>query len=138
MGVLLHANYCLWGANGQKIVVPAPIDKNTPHVPWWWDHLAGQAADFKRCGFSAALLPPVCKSASGAAPDADGYGLNDNYDIGSKDQVYNRPTRSCINTTAATTARIATSARTAKRSMAASPNIHRVSSVRRRLADAHS
>jgi alpha-amylase len=93
VGVLLHANYRRWGANGQKIVVPAPIDKDTPHVPWWWDHLASQAADFKRCGFSAVLLPPVCKSASGAAPDADGYGLYDNYDIGSKDQVYNRPTR---------------------------------------------
>lgn len=93
MGVLLHANYRRWGANGQKIVVPAPIDKDTPHVPWWWDHLASQAADFKRCGFSAVLLPPVCKSQSGAAPDADGYGLYDNYDIGSKEQVYNRPTR---------------------------------------------
>jgi alpha-amylase len=93
VGVLLHANYRRWGANGQKIVVPAPIDKDTPHAPWWWDHLAGQAADFKRCGFSAVLLPPVCKSASGAAPDADGYGLYDNYDIGSKNQVYNRPTR---------------------------------------------
>jgi alpha-amylase len=93
VGVLLHANYRRWGANGQKIVVPAPIDKDTPHAPWWWDHLAGQAADFKRCGFSAVLLPPVSKSQSGAAPDADGYGLYDNYDIGSKDQVYNRPTR---------------------------------------------
>lgn len=93
MGVLLHANYRLMGANGQKIVVPAPIDKDTPHAPWWWDHLANQAADFRRCGFSAVLLPPVCKSSAGAAPDADGYGLYDNYDIGSKNQVYNIPTR---------------------------------------------
>ncbi len=93
MGVLLHANYRLRGPNGQKIVMPAPIDKDTPHAPWWWDHLAGQAADFRRCGFSAVLLPPVCKSQSGAAPDADGYGLFDNYDIGSKNQVYNKPTR---------------------------------------------
>ena len=53
MGVLLHANYRLRGPNGQKIVMPAPIDKDTPHAPWWWDHLAGQAADFRRCGFSA-------------------------------------------------------------------------------------
>jgi alpha-amylase len=93
VGVLLHANYRLRGPNGEKIVMPAPIDKDTPHAPWWWDHLAGQAADFKRCGFSAVLLPPVCKSQSGAAPDADGYGLFDNYDIGSKNQVYNKPTR---------------------------------------------
>jgi alpha-amylase len=93
VGVLLHANYRRWGANGQKIVVPAPIDKDTPHAPWWWDHLASQAADFKRCGFSAVLLPPICKSQSGAAPDADGYGLYDNYDIGSKNQANSRPTR---------------------------------------------
>jgi len=93
VGVLLHANYRQWGANGQKISVPAPIDKHTPHVSWWWDHLAAQAADFKRCGFSAVLLPPVCKSNAGAAPDADGYALYDNYDIGSKNQLNSRPTR---------------------------------------------
>jgi alpha-amylase len=93
MGVLLHAHYRRPGPNGQKIVMPAPVDKDTPHAPWWWDHLASQAADFRRCGFSAILLPPVCKTASGAASDADGYGLYDNYDIGSKNQVFNVPTR---------------------------------------------
>ncbi|HTA23101.1 MAG TPA: hypothetical protein VK763_06180 [Terriglobales bacterium] len=93
MGVLLHAHYRLMGANGQKIVMPAPVDKNTPHAPWWWDHLASQAADFRRSGFSAVLLPPMCKTASGAAPDADGYGLYDNYDIGSKNQFFSIPTR---------------------------------------------
>jgi alpha-amylase len=81
------------GLNGQHIVMPAPIDKNTPNAPWWWDHLASQAADFRRSGFSAVLLPPVTKTASGAAPDADGYGLYDTYDIGSKNQVFNIPTR---------------------------------------------
>lgn len=93
MGVLLHAHYRLMGPDGQKIVMPAPIDAHTPHAPWWWDHLADQAAQFRRSGFSAILLPPVCKTASGAAPDADGYGLYDNYDIGSKSQVFNVPTR---------------------------------------------
>lgn len=93
MGVLLHAHYRLPGPNGQKIVMPAPVDKDTPHAAWWWDHLASQAADFRRCGFSAILLPPVCKTASGAASDADGYGLYDNYDIGSKNQFFNVPTR---------------------------------------------
>jgi len=93
MGVLLHAHYRLMGAGGQKIVMPAPVDKDTPHAPWWWDHLANQAADFRRAGFSAVLLPPACKTASGAAPDADGYGLYDNYDIGSKNQFFNIPTR---------------------------------------------
>ena len=93
MGVLLHAHYRLMGPNGQKIVMPAPVDKDTPQAPWWWDHLASQAAAFRRCGFTAVLLPPVCKTASGAASDADGYGLYDNYDIGSKNQVFNLPTR---------------------------------------------
>jgi alpha-amylase len=93
MGVLLHAHYRVMGPNGQKIVMPAPIDKDTPHAPWWWDHLAAQAAEFRRSGFSAVLLPPVCKTASGAASDADGYGLFDNYDIGSKNQYFNIPTR---------------------------------------------
>ena len=93
MGVLLHAHYRLMGPNGQKIVMPAPVDKNTPHAPWWWDHLASQAGDFRRCGFSAVLLPPMCKTASGAAPDADGYGLYDNYDLGSKNQFFSIPTR---------------------------------------------
>ncbi len=93
MGVLMHALYRQMGPDGQKIVVPAPIDPHTPHAPWWWDHLANQAAQLRSCGFSAILLPPVCKTASGAAPDADGYGLYDNYDLGSKNQVYNIPTR---------------------------------------------
>ncbi|MBV9769633.1 MAG: hypothetical protein JOZ32_08685 [Bryobacterales bacterium] len=93
MGVILHAHYRLMGPGGQKIVMPAPVDKNTPNAPWWWDHLANQAANFRRSGFTAVLLPPVCKTASGAAPDADGYGLYDNYDIGSKNQFFNIPTR---------------------------------------------
>ncbi len=93
MGVLLHAHYRLLAPNGQKIVMPAPVDESTPHAPWWWDHLASQAADLRRCGFTAILLPPVCKTASGAASDADGYGLYDNYDIGSKSQVFSVPTR---------------------------------------------
>ena len=93
MGVLLHAHYRLMGPGGQKIVMPAPVDKDTPNAPWWWDHLANQAPDFRRAGFTAVLLPPVSKTASGAAPDADGYGLYDNYDIGSKNQFFNIPTR---------------------------------------------
>jgi len=93
VGVLLHAHYRLMGPDGQKTVMPAPVDKSTPHAPWWWDHLASQAADFRRSGFTAVLLPPATKTASGAAPDADGYGLYDTYDIGSKNQFFNIPTR---------------------------------------------
>jgi alpha-amylase len=93
MGVILHAHYRRMGPNGEKMVMPAPVDKDASHAPWWWDHLANQAADFRRAGFTAVLLPPVCKTASGAAPDADGYGLYDNYDIGSKKQFFSVPTR---------------------------------------------
>ena len=93
MGVILHAHYRLMGLNGQKIVMPAPVDRNTPNASWWWDRLASQAVEFRRSGFSAVLLPPFCKTASGAAADADGYGLFDNYDIGSKNQFFNIPTR---------------------------------------------
>lgn len=93
MGVLLHAHYRQPGPKGQHIVMPAPVDGATPNAPWWWDRLAAQAADLRRAGFSAVLLPPVCKTASGAAPDADGYGLFDNYDIGSRDQYFSVPTR---------------------------------------------
>jgi alpha-amylase len=81
------------GPHGQKIVMPAPVDRDTPEASWWWDHLADQAAEFRRSGFSAVLLPPVCKTISGSAPDADGYGLYDNYDIGSKKQPVDIPTR---------------------------------------------
>ena len=54
MGVILHAHYRLMGLNGQKIVMPAPVDKNTPHAPWWWDHLASRrrtsaVAAFRQC-----------------------------------------------------------------------------------------
>jgi hypothetical protein len=38
-------------------------------------------------------LPPVLKTASGAAPGADGYGPFDDYDIGSKKQKGSIPTR---------------------------------------------
>jgi hypothetical protein len=42
VGVLLHAHFRLMGPNGQKFVIPAPVDKATPNAPRWWDHLAGQ------------------------------------------------------------------------------------------------
>jgi alpha-amylase len=93
MGVILHALYRRIGPDGEKIAMPAPVDKDTPHAPWWWDHLANQAGDVRRAGFSAVLLPPVCKTDAGDTPGADGYGLFDNYDIGSKNQFFSIPTR---------------------------------------------
>lgn len=92
LGVILNANY-RFIKNGQRQVMPAPVDKDTPDAPWWWDKVASLAPEIKRCGFSVVQLPPFCKTQSGAAPDADGYGKFDDYDIGSKNQFYSTPTR---------------------------------------------
>lgn len=92
MGVILQvAAKFLDGA--QKVTVPAPSDKSTPKAPWWWDHLAMQAHDFARSGFTALLLPPVIKTQSGDQNTGDGYGPYDDYDLGNKLQVGAIPTR---------------------------------------------
>ena len=67
MGVLLQGFYKML----PNQAVPSPADGD-PSVPWWWDHLAAQARDFRRAGFTAIWLPPVLKSASGANAGADG------------------------------------------------------------------
>ena len=43
----------------------------------------------RRCdaGFTAILYPPVCKTQSGHFNTGDGYGVYDQYDIGSKNQM---------------------------------------------------
>lgn len=92
MGVMLHAHYRRTAPNGHKIVMPGPLDPATPNAPWWYDSIAHQAPALRRAGFTAVLLPPATKTISGAAWDADGYGLYDNYDIGSKNQFYSVPT----------------------------------------------
>jgi hypothetical protein len=88
MGVLLQGFYKL----RPNRAVPAPVDGD-PKTPWWWDHLAAQANDFRRAGFTAIWLPPVLKTSAGAHPDSDGYGPFDDYDIGSKHQMGSVPTR---------------------------------------------
>jgi alpha-amylase len=88
MGVLLQAFFKL----PPNEAVPSPVD-GAAATPWWWDHLAGQASDFRRAGFTALWLPPVLKTSAGARPGADGYGPFDDYDIGSKDQMGSIPTR---------------------------------------------
>jgi alpha-amylase len=88
VGVLLQAAYRR--ANG--VSVPSPADGGRA-VPWWWDHLADQAQEFRLSGFSAILLPPVIKTSAGAHAGADGYGPFDDYDLGSKDQCFSIPTR---------------------------------------------
>ena len=87
MGVLLQAGYRR--ASGS---VPSPADGDAS-VPWWWDHLAGQAHALRLAGFTAVLLPPALKTASGANSGADGYGVYDDYDLGNKDQKFSVPTR---------------------------------------------
>ena len=88
MGVLLQAAYRR--ANG--VSVPSPFDGDD-RIPWWWDHVASQAHTFRLAGFSAVLLPPVLKTASGAKEGADGYGVFDDYDLGAKLQAGSVPTR---------------------------------------------
>lgn len=88
MGVILQATIKF--PNGHS--VPSPFDGNR-RTPWWWDHLAGQANAFRQAGFTAVLLPPALKSSAGAFPPADGYGVFDDYDLGSKNQFFSTPTR---------------------------------------------
>jgi alpha-amylase len=88
MGVILQATYKFPNGN----TVPSPVDGNR-RTPWWWDHLAAQANMFRNAGFTAILLPPVMKTSSGAFAGADGYGLFDDYDPGSKNQKFSTPTR---------------------------------------------
>src|SRR5438105_12977476 len=88
MGVLLQGFYKL----RPNRAVPSPADGEA-RTPWWWDHLAAQAHEFRKAGFTAIWLPPVLKTSAGANPGSDGYGPFDDYDIGSKDQMGIVPTR---------------------------------------------
>jgi len=88
MGVILQAAY----RQGVGVSVPCPSDGGAG-VPWWLDHIADQANAFRQAGFSAVLLPPVLKSSKGDGPDADGYAVFDDYDLGSKDQMGSVSTR---------------------------------------------
>jgi alpha-amylase len=88
VGVILQAVYKF--PNGYT--VPSPHDGNR-RIPWWWDHLAAQAASLRQAGFTAILLPPALKTNAGAFPSADGYGVFDDYDLGAKAQFFSVPTR---------------------------------------------
>jgi galactose oxidase len=88
MGVLLQGFY----KKRPNHAVPSPADGD-PSVPWWWDHLAAQANEFRKAGFTAVWLPPALKTASGANAGADGYGVFDDYDAGSRHQKGSTPTR---------------------------------------------
>jgi glycosidase len=88
MGVLLQGFYKL----RPNRAVPSPADGD-PKTPWWWNHLAAQANDFRTAGFTAVWLPPVLKTSAGVHIGSDGYGPFDDYDIGSKSQMGSVPTR---------------------------------------------
>jgi alpha-amylase len=87
MGVAYHAHARFLDRHGNKITVPAPVDPQTPAAPWWYDWIAMNAAALRRAGFTAILYPPVCKTQSGHFNTGDGYGVYDQYDLGSKNQM---------------------------------------------------
>jgi len=87
MGVLLQGFFF---APGRIAGVPSPLDGDRT-IPFWWDHLAAQANDLRRAGFSAIWLPPPLKGASGSF--SSGYDVFDDYDLGDKDQKGTVPTR---------------------------------------------
>lgn len=89
MGVLLQAAY----RRAANVSVPAPADSPGAGIPWWYDHIAAQAQTLRLAGFSAVLLPPALKTNAGAFPDSDGYGVFDDYDLGSKQQFFSVATR---------------------------------------------
>jgi alpha-amylase len=87
MGVLLQGFFF---APGKVAGVPSPLDGDAK-IPFWWDHLAAQANDLARSGFTAIWLPPPLKGASGSF--SSGYDLFDDYDLGAKNQKGTIPTR---------------------------------------------
>jgi alpha-amylase len=93
MGVAYHAHARFLDHQGRRITVPAPVDPQTPAALWWYDWIATNAATLRRAGFTAVLYPPVCKTQSGHFNTGDGYGVYDQYDIGSKNQMGSIETR---------------------------------------------
>lgn len=87
MGVLLQGFFF---GPGRIAGVPSPLDGDRT-IPFWWDHLAAQANDLRRVGFSAIWLPPPLKGASGSF--SSGYDVFDDYDLGDKHQKGTIPTR---------------------------------------------
>src|SRR2546430_1425725 len=93
MGVCYHAHARFLDPHRNRITVPAPSDPATPEARWWYDVIAAQAHELKKVGFTAIMYPPVSKTAGGNGPGADGYGVFDQYDLGSKRQCGSLETR---------------------------------------------
>ena len=62
-------------------------------TPPGFDWIAENARELKQAGFTAVMYPPVCKTQSGHFPTGDGYGVFDQYDLGSKAQCGSTETR---------------------------------------------
>jgi alpha-amylase len=87
MGVMLNTNYRVWEDGSERVGWPQP----TGDRPLWaYERIGRDAREFRQAGFTAILLPPFTKGASGAA--SDGYDKFDDYDIGSRDQCFSLPT----------------------------------------------
>lgn len=88
--VMLWANY----RRGPNISVPSPHDGDLT-IPWFYDRIASWAQHWAEIGITDVLFPGVLKTNAGDYPGADGYGVWDDYDIGSKDtpQFGGKPTR---------------------------------------------
>lgn len=90
---MYHAHARFLDARGSKITVAAPVDADTPDAPWFYDWISDHALDLASAGFTSILYPPVSKTQSGRFPTGDGYGVYDQYDLGSKNQCWSRETR---------------------------------------------
>ena len=85
MGVILQAAYRRQA--NPTVSVPAPSDGHGD--PFWYDHLASQCRALAEAGFTHLQLPPVHMTIGGESPTSDGYGVFNEYDLGSE----KRPTR---------------------------------------------
>jgi alpha-amylase len=87
----------LWANYRQKynVSVPCPMDNNDPRIPWWYDKISSLAHEWAEWGITDVLFPQPLKTNAGHFPGADGYGVYDDYDIGSKNtgQFGGMPTR---------------------------------------------
>jgi alpha-amylase len=70
--------------------VPSPAAGSSA-APWWWDNLAARANEMRLAGITAVWIPSPLKGASGGY--SMGYDPYDDYDLGSKNQMYTLPTR---------------------------------------------
>jgi alpha-amylase len=77
--IMMWANY----RRGPSISVPSPYDGDHS-IPWWYDKIATLAQGWAKNGITDVLFPNPLKTNAGAYPGADGYGVFDDMDTGSK------------------------------------------------------